>query len=454
MKKKLDLLEGPIYRTLIVMSLPLMGTAFIQIAYQLIDLVWLGKLSTDAVAAVGTCGFFIWIAQSLMLIAKTGVSVGLSQAHGRADEKGAVEVFKAAILVNTTICIALIIFYLVFKKNLLSIYHLKEHVLNMAIDYFVIVTIGLIFTFTNPILHATFLARGNSVTPFMISIVSLITNIVLDPVLIFGLGPFPVLGVKGAALATVIAQVVGFCLTIFAGLKSGEVFVRVKHFSGIKIKYVKDVLNLGIPTSIQSLIHALVSLYLNTLISTFGSVAIAVYSIGSQVESIAWMTSEGFSSAFAAFFGQNFGAENFHRLKEARKKGLVIIGAIGGFATILLFFKARELFAIFIPIDKEAIRLGTYYLKIIAPSEIFMTLEIGTTGMMSGLGLTKYPALVGLICNIIRIPLAKFLMPIYFVNGIWLAMSISSILKGIFLMGGYELYEKKTDGFTKNMRRI
>ena len=115
MKKKIDLLNGPIYRTLIKMSLPLMGTAFIQMAYSFIDLIWLGKLSTDAVAAVGTCGFFVWIANSLMLVGKTGVSVGLSQAYGRGNEREAKEVFKASATVNLIICVLITAFSLNIK---------------------------------------------------------------------------------------------------------------------------------------------------------------------------------------------------------------------------------------------------------------------------------------------------------------------------------------------------
>ncbi len=451
MREKVDLLNGPIYKTLVKMSLPLMGTAFIQMAYSFIDLIWLGKLSTDAVAAVGTCGFFVWIANSLMLIGKTGVSVGLSQAYGRGNEREAKEVFKASATVNLIICIVVTTLYLIFKENLVDIFHLDESVKTLAIDYFVIVTIGLIFLFANPVLHASFLAKGNSFTPFIISIVSLITNIVLDPILIFGIGPFPQMGVKGAALATVLAQAIGFFLTLLAGIKGQEVFVRIKYFSKVSFNYVKGVLKLGVPACAQSIIHALVSLYLNIYIASYGAAAIAAYSIGSQIESIAWMSSEGFASAFAAFFGQNYGAKKFDRLKEARKKGIVIICLIGGFATILLFTKAEELFTFFIPIDKEAVRIGAMYLMVIAPSELFMTLEIGTTGMMSGLGLTRYPALVGLVFNAFRIPMAKLLMPIYMVNGIWAAMSLSSILKGIFLLIGYEVYNRKTNGFTENM---
>lgn len=453
MKKEYNLLDGPIKKTLIKMSMPLMGTAFVQIAYQLVDLIWLGKLSTEAVAAVGSVGFFMWIAQGLCLIGKTGVGVGLSQAYGKNDKIMLKEVMRAGVIVNFTICALLIFIYLTFMNNILGFFRLEEEVFVMAKAYFKIVGIGLVFTFLNPILSVTFLSRGNSVTPFKIAIIALFTNIILDPLLIFGFWIFPKMGIRGAALATVIAQGVQTLLSIITGIKAKELFVSVNYFKEVKLKSIKGILNLGVPTSIQALVHAFVGLILNKYTASFGSVAIAVYSIGSQIESISWMSAEGFSSAFTTFFGQNYGAKRFERIEEARKSGMRIINSIGLFATIFLMVFSRQLFKIFVPGDEKLIEWGMYYLLIIGPSEIFMTMEIGTTGMLNGLGLTRLPAYNGLILNVLRIPFAKIFMPIFAVNGIWMAMSLSSILKGSIITIGYKYLCKKTDGFRNDMEK-
>ena len=450
--REVNLLKGDIFSALLKMALPLMGTAFVQMAYSLVDLMWLGRLSTGAVAAVGTCSFLVWIAQSITLIAKTGISVGLSQAYGRGDSKSAKEVWVSGFILNLIFCLSLTILYISMRNKIIGIYNLDSEVHKMAADYLLIVSAGLIFTFLNPVLSAAFFSKGNSITPFKISIISLFINLILDPFLIFGLSIFPKLGIKGAALATVFAQMISTLLYLYVGYKDREIFVRTNYFTIPQKEYFRSILSLGFPASLQSLIHAMVGMVLNKYIASFGALYIAVYSIGSQIESISWMTADGFSVAFSAFFGQNFGAKNYERLHNGRREAMKIINIIGISTSLLLFFFAKNLFTLFIPIDSEAIIKGIDYLKIVSISQYFMALEIGTTGMLNGLGLTKYPAINAMILNISRIPLAFILMPIFAANGIWIAMSLSSVLKGIFLSLIYLYLRKRTDGFRINMK--
>ncbi|MBS5946625.1 MAG: MATE family efflux transporter [Peptoniphilus harei] len=450
--REVNLLKGDIFSALLKMALPLMGTAFVQMAYSLVDLMWLGRLSTGAVAAVGTCSFLVWIAQSITLIAKTGISVGLSQAYGRGDSKSAKEVWVSGFILNLIFCLSLTILYISMRNKIIGIYNLDSEVHKMAADYLLIVSAGLIFTFLNPVLSAAFFSKGNSITTFKISIISLFINLILDPFLIFGLSIFPKLGIRGAALATVFAQMISTLLYLYVGYKDREIFVRTNYFTIPQKEYFRSILSLGFPASLQSLIHAMVGMVLNKYIASFGALYIAVYSIGSQIESISWMTADGFSVAFSAFFGQNFGAKNYERLHNGRREAMKIVNIIGISTSLLLFFFAKNLFTLFIPRDAEAIIKGIDYLKIVSISQYFMALEIGTTGMLNGLGLTKYPAINAMILNISRIPLAFILMPIFAANGIWIAMSLSSVLKGIFLTLIYYYLRNKTDGFKINMR--
>lgn len=450
--REVNLLKGDIFSALLKMALPLMGTAFVQMAYSLVDLMWLGRLSTGAVAAVGTCSFLVWIAQSITLIAKTGISVGLSQSYGKGDSKSAKEVWVSGFILNLIFCLSLTILYISMRNKIIGIYNLDSEVHKMAADYLLIVSAGLIFTFLNPVLSAAFFSKGNSITTFKISIISLFINLILDPFLIFGLSIFPKLGIRGAALATVFAQMISTLLYLYVGYKDREIFVRTNYFTIPQREYFRSILSLGFPASLQSLIHAMVGMVLNKYIASFGALYIAVYSIGSQIESISWMTADGFSVAFSAFFGQNFGAKNYERLHNGRREAMKIVNIIGISTSLLLFFFAKNLFTLFIPRDPEAIIKGIDYLKIVSISQYFMALEIGTTGMLNGLGLTKYPAINAMILNISRIPLAFILMPIFAANGIWIAMSLSSVLKGIFLSLIYLYLRKRTNGFRINMK--
>lgn len=453
MKEDIDLLHGDIAKTLFKVSLPLMGTAFVQMAYSLVDLLWLGKLSTNAVAAVGTSSFFVWISQAITLIASTGISVGLAQAYGRGDNKEAERIVRSGFQVNVLNCILLMAFYLGFRHQIIGMYHLEPVVEKMTLEYFFIVTIGFIFTFATAAKSSAFYAKGNSLTPFRVSVISLVFNIIMDPILIFGIGPVPKFGIKGAAYATVFAQFINASLYFYLGKKNREIYARVNFLELPDRKALKDVLRLGVPVSLQSIIHALVGVKLNQYIAGYGAVGIAVYAIGSQIESISWMSAEGFSKAFSAFFGQNYGANDFERLKEGKKQGMRIIIAIGVFASVLLFVFSRQMFTIFIANDPKAIELGSWYLKIISISELFMAIEIGTTGMLNGLGLTRYPAINSAILNVARIPLAKIFIPLFALNGIWASMSLSSVLKGLVLLVIFKYLSNKTNGFRENMSK-
>jgi len=334
-----DLTQGNISKTLTKLALPLMATTFIQMMYNLIDMMWLGRLSTDAVAAAGAAGFYMWFGMSLVLIAQIGVSVGVSQAYGRGDMDDAREYISNGMKLDIFIAIIYSLVVIIFRHELIGFFNLDDpETVQMAVDYLVIVGFAFVFHFMNPIYSAIFNASGNSITPFVINSIGLVTNIVLDPILIFGFGRFQGMGIKGAALATVTAQIVVTLIYIIISRKNDTLFSRLHFFSLPKIDYINRIVKLGFPAFMQSGTHAFIAMVLTRILARWGSTPVAVSSIGGQIESVSWMTAEGFSVAISAFTGQNFGAKNYDRVKEGYYKGLRIVGAIGIFATLLLIF--------------------------------------------------------------------------------------------------------------------
>lgn len=453
MRDRATLLEGPIGSVLVRLALPLMGVAFVQMAYTLTDVMWLGRLSTRAVAATGTCSFFVWLSQALTLIGKTGVSVGLAQSYGRGDWERAKGVMKAGLFVSGALCLFTMVVLFLFRKTFLGFYGLPPEVEAMAESYLLIVTAGMVFTFLNPLLAATHYARGDSMTPFKISLVALIFNIVADPILIFGIGPFPAMGVAGAAIATVSAQALALPLYLYAQ-RGGQSVLMASREAVLSSLRVKEILHLGIPACLHSSIHASVGLVLNKYIAGFGPEPIAVYAIGSQIESLSWMSAEGFGTAISAFMGQNYGAKRYDRLWKGYLMGLRIVGTIGILATIILFVGRDNLFRIFLPGDPKTVLMGGRYLMIMSASQFMMTVELGTTGALNGLGLTRYPAIGGAFFNILRIPMALLLMPHLAIEGVWWSMSISSICKGLFALCAFLVLRNLTQGFQVNMDRF
>ena len=453
MLKSQNLLRGDITSSITKMALPLMGIAFIQMAYSLVDLIWIGRLSTDAVAAVGTVGFFMWMANAITLIIKTGMSVELAQAHGKEDLGEVEKITVGGLQLNLFLWAILTTLYIVFRKEIYGYFNLEKSVFDLALQYHIIISIGLIFTFLLPFFSSHFFAQGNSATPFKTSIIALVFNIIVDPILIFGFGPIPKMGIKGAALATVLAQALGVIIYFYIGIRYGEGYMKFSYLKRLEFKNALEIFKLGIPSCGQSLIHNIVSIKLNKYIAIYGAVGIATYTIGSQIESISWMSSEGFATAFTIFFGQNYGAGNFDRLKKGKRVCFKLTLVIGIIATLVLCLGSGSLFKIFTPDDPRVIEEGRTYLLILGATTILMAQEIGTTGMLNGLGLTKYPAFISTIFNIMRVPMAFLLMQIFELKGIWLTMSISQALKGIFMLGIFYYFENKTKGFRVGMQR-
>ncbi|HHT68280.1 MAG TPA: MATE family efflux transporter [Firmicutes bacterium] len=435
--KSIILTEGSILKALTKLAMPIIGTSFVQMAYGFIDMIWVGRLGSGAVAAVGTVGFFTWLANAFIVIPRIGAEVGVAQSLGRKDPDGVARAIRHSL----QLIIALILMYgsavIVFRESLLGFYQLGEEIQGMANNYLLIIALGMVFFATNPIFTGVFNGSGDSTTPFRINTVGLLVNIVLDPLLIFGLGPFPALGVSGAAIATVIAQMTASVLFVLEARKRPELFRDLRFFTRPDQAYLKKMIKMGLPMSLQSALFTLISMTIARIISDWGPTAIAVQRVGSQIEQISWLTAGGFQSAMSAFTGQNYGAKLGQRVYRGYYVGLGIVAAIGVFATAVLILGAEHLFGVFIP-EPDVIRLGASYLKIIGVSQLPQAVEILTAGAFIGLGKTAPPSIVGISLNLLRIPAALVLSAtVLGLDGVWWAISISSILKGIILSTWY-----------------
>ena len=434
MKKKIDLVSGSIVKTLLTLSLPILGTSFIQMAYSLVDMIWIGKAGSAAVAAVGTAGFFAWFGNSMVMITKTGAEVGVSQSIGKNNEKER----KCYVYSSIFLCILMSIIYgiilIAFKDKLIGFFNLGDPVIiKMSIDYLIVISLGMICAFLNPQFTGIFTASGNSKTPFVVNTVGLIMNIILDPILIFGIGGIKPLGVVGAALATVLSQMLVTIIFIYTFIKNGYNFsFNNKRF--VKLKYLKSICVLGGPTAIQNCLFTFFSMLIGRIVASAGPVAIAVQKVGSQIESISWMTAGGFASALTAFVGQNYGAKRNDRVIKGYVSTIIISCILGVFTTLLLVFAGGPIFSIFID-EKEAILQGIDYLRILGYSQLFMCIEITTSGAFYGVGKTITPSIVGIIFTGLRVPIAMLLFrpEILGINGVWWSISGSSIVKGILL---------------------
>lgn len=445
MSDNLNLTEGKIRGTLVKLALPIMGTGFIHMAYNLTDIVWLGRLSTGSVAAAGAAGFFLWFGSSLTMISQVGVGVNVAQSYGKNDIESVKKYISDGFRLDLFIALLYSALLFIFRHNIIGFFNLRDQqVISMAVDYLTIISLGITFHFLNPIFSVILTNSGNSVTPFKVNTIGLIANIIIDPILIFGLGPIPPLGVKGAALATILSQFIVTLIFVIIGKIYETMYSHVKLLEKPDIQVIKNIARIGIPPFLQSGLHACINMVITKIVAGFGPVAVAVQSIGAQIESITWMTAEGFASAISAFVGQNYGAKKIDRIKEGYKQGIQILGLLGIFSSFLLIFYSKALFTIFVPDDPAAIKEGINYLRILGMAQFFMSVEIGTTGAFNGLGRTLPPTINGVIFNAARIPAALLLGSTALgLSGVWISLSISSVFKGIVLVTWFNIFLRK-----------
>ncbi|WP_297134539.1 MATE family efflux transporter [Terrisporobacter sp.] len=435
MSEKVDLTNGKIIEKLLKLALPIMGTSFIQIGYSLIDMIWVGKVGSNAVAAVGTAGFYPWLAMAFIMISKVGGEIKVAQSIGEKNIHDVKYYIKSAIEINIILSILYSLVLIIFRNPLIGFFKLGDiDVINMSKEYLVIVGIGMVFYFINPVFTSIFVGLGNSKSPFKINTIGLITNIILDPVLIFGVGPFPKMGVAGAALATITSNLVVSLCFIFLIIKNNDEYFKIKLFREIDLKYYKTLFILGTPVALQNGLFTAFSMIMGVVVASFGPVAIAVQKVGSQIESISWNSCEGFASALSSFVGQNYGAKKIDRINKSTKYSIIGVMIWGSFTTFILVFLGEYIFRAFIN-EPEAILKGTDYLKILGYSQLFMCLEITIAGIFKGIGRTYIPSIIIAVLTGLRIPLALILSKpnILGLNGVWWSITISSISKGLIL---------------------
>lgn len=435
MNNQIDLTKGNILNKLIKLAMPIMGTSFIQMSYNLINMIYLGRVSSSAVAAIGTAGFFTWLANAFIFIPKTGAEIGISQSIGRQNNKDLKGYIKNTIQLDVIIGFIYGLVMIALKKQLIGFFNLNnEYVVNMAEAYLLIISLGMNFYFITPVFTGIFNGHGDSKTPFKINTIGILINMIIDPFLIFGIGPFPRLEVVGAAIGTVVSQAVAAILFIYKIKKETKLLDNINLLKKLDMFYIKNIFRLGTPVALQNGLFCIFAMFIARIIASFGEIPIAVQKVGSQIEAISWMTAGGFSTAISAFVGQNYGAKKWDRIYKGYFTALLAVSCIGLFSTLLLVLGARPLFALFIP-DEKVIPFGVDYLKILGYSQLFMCIEISTAGAFNGIGRTIPPSLNGIILTGLRIPAAIILSQpnILGLNGVWWSISLSSILKGIVL---------------------
>ena len=429
--QKNNLTEGSIIKKLLLVAVPIMGTQLMQMAYNLVDMYFLGRIGADAVAASGTAGMYMWLSMGPMMVSRTGAEVSVAQSFGRRDIHEAKSIAQNALALALALGLCYAFITIMFREQLVGFFGIQEkNVVSYTEQYLMIVSNAIPLTYLTAVWSGLFNASGNSRTPFYCSASGLALNIMLDPLFIFHFK----MGIAGAAWATVISQTV-VCVAIFLCFRKSKMRPFDNFSFKIKLKYqkIKQIVKIGFPVGVESLLFTFLTMLINRILAGYGSDALALMRVGSQIESLSWLIGGGFSVALMAFVAQNVGAKKPERIRKCLKIGLMLMLIWETIVTIALFVWGKDLFYIFLP-DPTLQETAKNVMRIIAVCQLFMALETVYGAVFKGTGNTAKVAVASAVPNVLRVGIAYLLASTSLgVYGVFWAATIGASLRGVWM---------------------
>ena len=442
-KKNLDLTEGTIWKTLIIFTLPILAGNFFQHLYTATDAVIVGKFTgKEGLAAIDSVFSLLKLPISLFGGLSAGAAIIISQLFGAKKTKELFYSIHTSIGLTLIMGISLSIIGVLISPLLLFVMGVPKDIFNMTLSYVRIYFAGMSVSLFYNIGSGILRAMGNSKTPFYALIVSSILNVILDLVFI---GIFN-WGIGGAALATVLSQLVSAVIILFALTKKTGYSplllnkIKIDRFSSIKIA------KLGLPIGIQSAFFPIANMIIQARVNGTGTENIAAWAVCGKLDFLIWILLEAMTSSVATFVAQNYGAKKYERITGVVRLSLIMSGIMIGSVCLILYFWNIPLGKLFINSkDYEILIITERLMHILAPFyTVFIFAEILSVAI-HGTGETFKPMLITLlgVCAS-RIAWIFLFVPISpTIEMIVLTFPISWTLTSIIFIIYYPIYRKK-----------
>ncbi|HTI06841.1 MAG TPA: MATE family efflux transporter [Gemmatimonadales bacterium] len=400
-----------------------------HLSFNIIDSIWVGRLiGPAALAAVSTAGFYVWVALSLGEMVEIGLIAVAARRHGEGQPERAARAAAAAAIY--ALCAGLVVSvagYFV-APTMFRLMNVPQDVAVLGRAYLATWVLGGPLVFGFFALEATFRAAGDTRTPFIMLAGSVAVSILLDPLLIAGVGPFPRLGVEGAALASVMVRGGGFLLGLVIALRRGLLRIGAPDWRALP-----TIVRVGAPLSLAGVLLSLIYMWLTRFTSRFGTPALAALGVGHKMEGLGFIAISGFSLAASALVGQNLGARQEGRAREAVRLTVAYCLVVTVTTALAFLVIPARLVSLFTQ-DPQVIADGVLYLRVIACAQIGQSFELILEGALAGAGYTFWPQVASTSLTAMRIPLAAWWSGTMGLLGIWLALSVTAISRGIAMV--------------------
>jgi putative MATE family efflux protein len=425
----------PIPGQLLQLALPVLASQALRLAYQWVDAIWVRGLGVSATAAVTSSIFVMWSVYSLNDIFAIGVTAYVSQLIGAGDRTRAGVAAWKGLRASFLLGLVGTASGLLFPRELFRLMGGDPAIVDSGGRYLSVVLTAAPLPMIGLTCESIMRASGDTRTPLLIDLGAVLLNAALSPLLIYGVGPFPRLGVAGAGWATVIAWAVMVASYLTLAARGHRAFPLRRRAEGAAVK-ISGMARVGLPACLIGLLFAVVYIAFARSASRFGPASMAVVGIANRVEALEFVVSVAIGSAGAALVGQNLGAGRPDRAVEVWRTGMWWSSLFALGLTVVYLLIPSVLLGFFTR-DPEVLRVGVPYVRVLSICFVAAGLEIVTGESLLGSGHTRPISAIYSVFSLIRIPLA-FWFPDWTGTGAvgvaWL-ITVTCILRTVALVG-------------------
>ncbi len=443
MKNRKDLTNGNISKHIISLSIPLILSNVFTTIFELVDAVFIGRLGAGYLAGVSIAGTILFFFATFGAGLSVGTVALIAKYTGSKEYEKANEVAIQSFLIGLIFSIVLGGLGYIFSKDLLIALGAKDVVLTSGVQYLRIL-FSFIFTMFFMFLGSAVLrGTGDTKTPMYITFFSVVLNILLDWILIFGKFGITPLGISGAAIATVISRGIGGGILIVLLIR-GEHNIHIR-IQKVKVSWhiIKKIINIGFPASIQMFIRSTSAIILIRIVTFFGTATIAAYGIGARIFSLFILPGFGFADASATMVGQNLGAKQFQRIHKSAYTASFYYFLVLIILSTLTFLFSAKIITIFNS-EKPVVIIGAEYLKYMSVSALSLSVGLVLSRSFQGIGKAMIPMIITAISlYVFQLPLAYILsLKLHLAQrGIWMSQVISAYLQAGLIAYKWQYYK-------------
>jgi len=432
--KAKSIIKMPVFKALFTLAIPVIMANLFQAMYQLTDSFWVGRLGGAALAAVSICSPIIFLAFSIGIGLAIAGSTFVAQYFGAKNNKMVSHAAAQTILMIVFVSLIFSIVGFLLSPQILHFMGANSEVSSMALGFLRISFISIIANFSFFIFQSIMRGIGRPIIPVYIVIITVLLNFILDPLFIFGFGFIPAFGPTGAAIATLLTQllaaIIGFII-----LFGGRHGIHLKIIDFVPdFKFIKKAFLIGLPASIEQSSRSLAMVLMTSLVAGFGTIAIASYGAGSNIMQVALFVAIGLAVANGTLVGQNIGAKDINQATKVIKLSSFIGFISLSFIGFIAFIFSKQFISFFIPNDLSVINEASVFIRIISVSFGFIALQMIFGNVFTAAGQTMTTMVLSISSQwIIQIPLAYFLSKYtgLGLQGIWLSFLINNIIVAI-----------------------